>query len=88
MLGLTLAIDVIFSRSSDESERVGRLRSVSMKRVSSAARAASAGDVESPRVILGGVNALMICSEVCSAALADSIADGRASPAARTTQAR
>ena len=57
--------------------------------VSSAALAASAGDVERPRVILGGVNALMICSaEVCSAAPTDSIPDGRASPAARTMQAR
>jgi hypothetical protein len=52
MLGRFLAIDVICSRSVNVRERVGRLRKLFTNFVSCALRAASAGDVVRPRVIL------------------------------------
>ena len=55
IFGFELAIDAILSRSSVDSERVGRLRNASINCVSSAARAASAGDVVRPRVTRGAL---------------------------------
>jgi bifunctional N-acetylglucosamine-1-phosphate-uridyltransferase/glucosamine-1-phosphate-acetyltransferase GlmU-like protein len=46
--GFDAAIEVIFSLSSVDSERVGRFRKAVIKRVSSAARATLAGDVVRP----------------------------------------
>jgi hypothetical protein len=54
IFGFELAVEVIFSRSSVDSERVGRFRKAAIKRVSSAARAALAGDVVKTRVTRGG----------------------------------
>src|SRR6476620_5204684 len=84
IFGFELAIEVIFSRSSVDSDRVGRLRKAAIKRVSSAARAALAGDVVKPRVIRGGFSALMMSSaERCSAA--DAAPEERANPTAKVT---
>src|SRR3954469_4248252 len=68
IFGFELAIDAILSRSSVESERVGRLRNAPMNFVSSAARAASAGDVVRPRVTRGFSAIMMSSAERCSAA--------------------
>src|SRR4051794_31703657 len=69
IFGFELEIELIFSRSSVESERVGRLRKAAIKRVSSAARAALAGDIVRPRVARGAFNAFTMSSaERCSAA--------------------
>lgn len=57
ILGFEFAIDAILSRSSVERERVGRLRTALRNWVSSAARASSAGDVVSLRVIRGNSSA-------------------------------
>jgi hypothetical protein len=45
IFGFELEIELIFSRSSVDSERVGRLRKAVINRVSSAARAALAGEI-------------------------------------------
>lgn len=79
----------ICSRSAVVSERVVLWRKPSTKRASSALRAASAGDAESPRVSFTGFRALMICSaEGCSAASTTPVAAGKAKPVANTMQAR
>src|SRR6476469_1901882 len=77
IFGFELAIDAILSRSSVDRERVGRFRTTLRNRVSSAARAASYGDVVSPRVIRGGFSAFMMSSaDRCSAAC-DGAGDSR-----------
>ena len=82
IFGFELAIDAILSRSSVDSERVARLRKASIN-VSSAARAASAGDVVRPRVTRGGFSAFIMSSaERCSAAKANP--EERAKPTAKS----
>jgi hypothetical protein len=77
IFGFELAIDAILSRSSVDKDRVGRFRTALRNRVSSAARAASAGDVVSPRVTRGDFSAFMMSSaERCSAAY-DGAGDSR-----------
>src|SRR3982074_1411627 len=77
IFGFELAIDAILSRSSVDRERVGRLRTALRNFVSSAARAASAGEVVSPRVARGDLRAFMMSSaERCSAAY-DGAGDSR-----------
>ena len=84
IFGFELEIELIFSRSSVESERVGRLRKAAINRVSSAARAALAGDIVRPRVARGAFSAFTMSSaERCSAADADP--DERANPTAKAT---
>src|SRR3954452_3558294 len=83
IFGFELAIDAIWSRSSVDSERVGRLRNASRNRVSAAARAASGGDVVRPRVTRGFSALMMSSAERFSAANANP--DERAKPATKTT---
>jgi hypothetical protein len=79
IFGFELAIDAILSRSSVDSERVARLRTLSRPR----RRAASAGDVVRPRVTRGGFSAFIMSSaERCSAAKANP--EERAKPTAKS----
>src|SRR3954470_5435788 len=87
IFGFELEIEVIFSRSSVESERVGRLRKAAINFVSSAVRAALAGDIVRPLVARGAFNAFTMSSaERCSAA--DANPEERANPAAKATPTR